>query len=374
MAITDALYGYGERADGRRAASLAIAGALRAICVLDRAVDGHPLQRAWARAEQEFALATAARETGREADPAAILSARLGAIRLPRGHIQLGDLDATARRWAAVAQRKGPEELRRLVRTLAPDRGAPDLAGLAERTLAALGTCTVSSWSLSTDPATGRPTIETASVAAGAIDAGDVALALPFALRRIGLTRSLLPAVTGRNRALASEGDPLANLARWARTLAMQADEGGARLRLLERYVGLVERRLAQVRRPAALRRLVEVGLESWAIWAAGLARRTGVEVSSAWRTLEQAAEMGLVVAVPGQRRSRGDGTLYAAPPWLRLAGLIAAPRGRPPASAPRRVAVPDSGDAMAEADAAVLATDELLARLARPTLHNHTF
>jgi len=95
-----------------------------------------------------------------------------------------------------------------------------------------------------------------------------------------------------------------------------------ARLRELSVYAGQVERQLAEVRRPAALRGLVAVALGNWFLWAAKLACDTKVDISSAWRTLEQAADLGLVVAVPGQKRSRGDGTLYAAPPWLRMAGL----------------------------------------------------
>jgi len=74
------------------------------------------------RAEREFALAAAAREIGFEADAQSIIAARLGAVTLPRGHVQLGDLDDCARRWAPIAQRKGPAELRALVAKWAPVR------------------------------------------------------------------------------------------------------------------------------------------------------------------------------------------------------------------------------------------------------------
>ena len=134
-------------------------------------------------------------------------------------------------------------------------------------------------------------------------------------------------------------------------------------MRELSGYAGLVERKLAEVRRPAALRRLMAVALGNWSVWAAKLARETKVDISSAWRTLEQAADLGLVVEVPGQKRSRGDGTLYAAPPWLRMGGLMSVRRGRPVMT----VADDDVGVglavAIAEFDAAMATADRLNAR-----------
>jgi hypothetical protein len=164
-----------------------------------------------------------------------------------------------------------------------------------------------------------------------AVDAGDLALALPFALQRIGMTTTLLPGLVGRPRVFAREDVlPLAALTSWTVALELQAGEGAARLRELSVYAGQVERQLAEVRRPAALRRLVAVALGSWSVWAAKLARDTKVNIFSAWRTLEQAADLGLMVKVPAQKCSRGDGTLYAAPPLLLTAGLISVRRGRP--------------------------------------------
>jgi hypothetical protein len=135
-------------------------------------------------------------------------------------------------------------------------------------------------------------------------------------------------------------------------------------LRELETYARMVERQLAGVRRPAALRRLVAVALGPWSVWAARLARVTKVDISSAWRTLEHAADLGLVVEVPGQKRSRGDATLYAAPPWLRIAGLMAVRRGRPAraVSGADRLAAGDGlAAAMAEVDALLARFDETL-------------
>lgn len=362
MDVSGSLFGFGERGEERQGAFAALGRAMAAITRLDAEVCHLPLRSAWLRVEREISLAAAARETGFEADPQSIIAARLGALTLPRGHVQLGDLGDRARRWAPMGQRKGPPELRALVAKLAPVRGDQDLVGLAERVARTLGDCSQSSWEVDDDPLTGAPVLRNVPAASGAVDAGDLALALPFVLRRTGMTTTVLPGLVGRPRVFAREEvTPLAALTSWAEALERQAGEGGARLRDLQVYAGLVERQLAAVRRPAALRRLVAVALGSWSVWAAMLARATGVEISSAWRTLEQAVEMGLVVEVPGQKRSRGDGTLYAAPPWLRMAGLISVRRGRPATTVVNDADGLALGDAIAELEAAMAAADRLL-------------
>jgi hypothetical protein len=270
MDVSGSLYGFGERGEERQIAFAALTKAVAAIARLDAEISHHPLQNPWLRVEREVAFAAAARETGFEADPQSIIAARLGALSLPRGHVQLGDLDDRARRWAPIAQRKGLAELRALVVKLAPVRGDRDLVALAERVALALGDCAQSSWEFDEDPLTWGPTMRNVPADAGAVDAGDLALALPFALRRIGVTRMLLPGLIGRPRVFAREEvTPLAALTSWAAALERQAGEGAARLRELQVYAGQVERKLADVRRPAALRRFVAVTLGSWSVWAA---------------------------------------------------------------------------------------------------------
>ena len=382
--MADQLYGYGQAAAPRQTASAALVEAVQAISALDQRLQGHPLGRAWARAERELAVAAAAGEANPgSADIALILAARWGVNPLPAGHVALSDLEARARAWEMVRQRKGAAALRRLVRTLVPARGTRDLVGLADATTAVLATLATSSWAVTQ----GGQGPRTLTIAPGsAVDRGDVALAVPYALRRLGLTRTLLPSLSGRVRTLrvgvaaqSTDADgaaepPLDALTRWATTLAQQARAGTARLHRLERYVRHVEEQLILVRRPQALRRLVGVGLSSWGLWAAQLARVTDVELSSAWRTLGQAAELGLVAAVRrdvgGTARSRGDATVYAIPPWLHLAGLIAAPRGRPAAAMPGgQGSFAATAAAMEEAAAAIAAVDALLARSVPQTL-----
>lgn len=363
--MTEAFYGQGERGDARRDTTLALVTALQAIGTLDSRLQQHPILTSWGRLEHEIAGAQAAAESGRaNADIQSILCARLGVMVLPRGHVALGDLDTRARRWSAVRRREGDAALRGLVAGLAPPRGSHDLVALAANIAATLGRVSSSSWRVM-DGQGGRA-LEL--VSGHGPDLADLMLAVPYALRRAGLTRQLLPAVSGRVRVFASEDlPPLVQLTRWAQTLAAQAGEGAARLRLLERYLAAAEAQLMLVRRPAALRRLVAVGLDSWSVWAAQLARATKVDISSAWRTLEQAAELGLIQRVPGQVPSRGNGTLYAIPPWLRVAGLIGAPRGRPAAPPSGQVGGITPGpaglaSALDDVDAAIAAADRLLA------------
>lgn len=367
MDATAALYGYGETGEARRDAVTAVTLALKAVITLDTSLTFNAVLPFWTRLEREVAGAQAARESGAvDADFQSILCARMSVLMLPRGHVALGDLDARARRWARVQRRDGEPALRALVASLAPRRRSLDLVALAGDIASALAR--VSSSTFTVAAGQGGPALEV--IAGSAADLADVMLAVPFALRRAGLARHLLPAVSGRVRVFATDDlAPLDQVTRWSHTLAAQAGEGAARLRLLERYIASAEAQLMLVRRPAALRRLVAVGLGSWSVWAAQLARETKVDISSAWRTLEQAAELGLVQRVPGQTASRGNGTLYAPPPWLQLAGLLSAPRGRPAGVAPASLAGSrQSGPgglagAMDELDAAMIEADRLLSR-----------
>lgn len=360
MDLASALYGFSAVADARAQAMQAALRVVRSLSVLDTEVQPSPARPAWLRVQAEAGLAAAAREAGGEASLEDILAARMGARSLPRGHVAMTDLNARAGAWRHVSQRKGSPHLRALVTRLVPERGVPDPVLLASRVAAALADCARPDWSWD-----GEKTLTINAGMPDAVDAGDLALALPYALRRAGHVRRLLPGLTGQPRLLARHGDPLKLLVAWLGSIERQASEASARLRMLERHLISVEARLADVRRPAALRRCVAISLSSWGVWAAQLARVTGVEVSSAWRTLGQAAELGLVAPVPADRRSRGDGTLYAAPPWLRMAGLIGGTRGRPTA-VPRTLALEGNdglAGAVAEMDDVIAAMDDLLAR-----------
>ena len=355
MKIDERLFGQGDAADTRKRAINAVLVAMSAIVALDTKVTGHPLQRVWAHGERQYALADAAREAGQEIDVEGIFRARLGAGSLTVGDVNLADLDQRARRWQQVAQRRGPAALRQLVAELTPARRQPDLIGLAVRLEAAVPRCAQSAFDIER-PGDGLPTVTIASAAADALDIGDLIHAVPYALRRMAAVRGLLPGLSGRVRGLAT--DRADRLETWANSLAEQAARGQAHLRMLERFAGEIDSQSGALRRPAGVRRLVGVALGSWGVWASQLARQMNVDVSTAWRALGQAEELGLVQVVPGQRRSRGNGTVHAAAPWLRHAGLIANPRGRPRSL--RSGPVPDLGSILDEVDRAIAAVDAL--------------
>lgn len=358
MDLATALLGSGERGETRHVALGALLRAQQRIATLDAEMVDHAMVAPWRRAETLVGVAAALHETGRIAEVRSILRARAGVDPLPDEHVAMGDIDARAKRWAAVARRHGAPELRTLVGAIAGARRGGDWLGLAMRSNAALARCSSGSWEASVFE---TPTaLSVVSAAPGSVDAGDLALALPYALRRAGLTRSLIPSLTGLPRLLGSEADPLERLRLWAEGLAAQADAARGRARTLERYGALVEARLMSVRRPAALRRLVAVALSRWTIWPAQLARLTRVDLSTAWRAVGQAAELGLVEAVPTTRRSRGDATTYAAPPWLQLAGLIAVRRGRPASVGAAEGRGAELAAALAEMDAVLAETSHL--------------
>ena len=160
------------------------------------------------------------------------------------------------------------------------------------------------------------PTLTIASAPDDAVDIGDLMHAVPYALRRMTAVRGHLPGLSGRVRVLATERDD--RLETWANSLAEQAVRGEAHLKLLERFAAQVDRQLGSSRRSGSVRRLVGVALGSWGVWASQLAQQLNVDGSTAWRALGQAEELGLVQVVPGQNRSRGDGRIHAAAPWLR--------------------------------------------------------
>jgi hypothetical protein len=357
-----ALAGYGPDAETRLDRIRAIMRVGQALTRLDVEVAQSPARLPWQRIQIQAGLAAAAMEAGGSASLEHILTARIGAQSLPRHHVAMSDLNARAQIWRLVAQRKGAAHLRKLVTRLVPDRGNADLCALVGHVADALGDCAGPSWHWDWDT---KIVLDPGPL--DQPDVGDLAMALPYALRRAGLVTQLMPGLTSRPRLLVRQGHPLEVMGLWLTALEKQVAEGATRLHQLERHLADVEAKLSDVRRPAALRRLVAVSLTSWGVWAAQLARATGVEVSSAWRTLEQGAEMGLVVPVSTGRRSRGDAQLYAAPPWMRMAGLITGQRGRPAARSKGQDARGGSlTSAIADLNDAIESTDRLLARSAQ--------
>ena len=89
-----------------------------------------------------------------------------------------------------------------------------------------------------------------ASAAADALDIGDLIHAVPYALRRMAVVRSLLPDLSGRVRGLATDRPD--RLETWAISLAKQAARGQAHLLMLERFALEADRQLARCAGPPA--------------------------------------------------------------------------------------------------------------------------
>lgn len=343
-------------AAARAAAHGALDRATRAIVRLDAAVERHPLAAVWRRHEAVVGLTQALREAG---EGVALADAVRVLVTGGTAHDAAwrGAFEARAARWSGFRDRAAGDALRRIVRGLAPAdrRGRGGLVDLADASIAALARCSAPHVDLDVDRAAETAVVRTS--AADAPDAGDVALATPVALRRLGVCRTHLPAVTGRPRVLAIDASAVERLRRWADGLEQQATEGLARLQHLDRYMARVTDTLSRVRRPRALKRAVELTLWHGRVWAAELARLTGVDIANAWRCLTQAEELGLLVTIPAPR-GRGGGRLMTAPPLARAArmvvDMVASPRQRILSSAS-----PD----LSEFDLALAEIDRLLAR-----------
>jgi hypothetical protein len=329
MVFHAALFGNGLSADSRYEATVSLMTLVQALVALDTKGKASTVRAAWLRVEEQAALATAARATGHDAGLDIILSALMGSARLPTGHASLAMLRERGAAWRAVAQRKGSPVLRGLVTRMMPGRRTGDLLALATNVDSLARECVSTQRAWEAGEGQGSR-LSGAELEPLRFDAGDVALATPFALRRGGLISFPLPSITGRPSLLVRERDPLDRLKAWLGSV--QADTEAARLRLeaLELHYRRAEAALLQVRRPALLRRLVALSFQRWSLWAARTADLLEVDVSTAWRALGQAADLGLIVPVPTLQRSRGNAQLFTAPPWLILARMVPRARGRP--------------------------------------------
>lgn len=336
--VSGALYGEGASGELRRAAALQERRTLAILAQLDGLAADQPLHRAWLRLEHRAGLVNAARMTGHELDLQTLLAFEMGGRQATTLLSVPATLHERDRRWWQAAQRKGPTELRLLVARLAPARRGTLLVDLADAIRRASGD--VRAFAARPRTERGGPGADTSEA-----DLGDLAMALPFALRRMGLSRVVVPSLSSGAGLLRRRPDDedetgaawrerlLMTYAQWLRSLERDAGQAASRLRLLDEQAAAGMRRIAGLRRPAAMQRLLAMSLARPCLWATRLARATNTDVSSAWRLLVQAEELALVVRVPLARRSRGDGVLFASPVYLKLAGLVSVKPtpGRPP-------------------------------------------
>lgn len=353
--VADALLGLEvETAQRRRRALNLLATASSSVARLDGFSAATPITRLWRRLEHRVGVAQATGFAGEGAG----LQEGVHAWILPDSSHDAGLMARFAereQRW-----RMGPRR-----RWGAQVPAGAGLVAVVEWAAMATPYCRRYEPGLKIDAASATAVVDS-QFDADEPDVGDLALATTIALRRAGLTTVRIGSLVGDPRAFATDQPWLDRIGQWATALVEQATSARGRFDALARFAELVQQRLAAHRRPVAVRRAVEVALWDGSIWASRLARRTGVTISSAWRSIEQAEALGLLVPIAGSRRSRGDAQLYVAPPIHQLSrtAAVVAPRSGQAPLADGRSAL---GSAVVEADAAIAELDRILARRVPP-------
>lgn len=308
--LLTSLTGYEtETARGRLAALAANEQAVASVSRLDQAVSGHPYASLWRAFSEIFALADLGQQIDEPSDANRIFSAILGAetsvLEPPVGRQTL----AARSRWRAMEWRKGHHALKTTVESLcAPaQEKQPALLHLISRLY---------------------------QLERMRHDRCDLVMAVPYALRRLKLTQTVLPSLSGSVRALASrEYAATAMIERFCQRLAGQAEAGLRLLDDISRAVAESQRKVesAKTQRKDALRRLAWEALWPRPLSPAGLARRWGQQVSTTSRLLKAGEEIGIVQPIVDRSAmKRPIYQRFAGPLVIQLAGLEAAPRGRP--------------------------------------------
>lgn len=152
-------------------------------------------------------------------------------------------------------------------------------------------------------------------------------LALPIALRRMGITASALPClvVGDAGQRLVSDLRP-ALLKRLLKQLTRSADHGLGVLDRLERYVQRGAVALSLERRPGKLADLARLSLAHPLLAGRNVAAQLGLTISGAGKLLERAADLEMLVEVSGRTTWRA----YVSADLAVTLGLVAPVRGRP--------------------------------------------
>lgn len=340
--LLTALTGYETETSQLRLAMLgAHEQAMIAVARLDQAVFSHPFAPLWRAYSEVQALAELGHQIDEPADARRIFSAMIGGeTRVLEPAIGRATLEAR-NRWRAMEWRKSHDALKLTLETLCSverEKG-PALLLLIDRLH---------------------------QMERQRHDRCDLIMAVPYALRRLKITQSILPGLVGSVRALASrEYSSAAMIERFCQRLVGQAEQS---LRLLEdisRGVAQSQRKVedAKTQRKDALRRLAWEALWPRPLSPAGLARRWKQQVSTTSRLLKAGEEIGIVQPIVDRSAmKRPIYQRYAGPLIIQMAGLEPVSRGRP-ALAPHPATLDATFDEVAFDDA-LAAVDRMLARL----------
>lgn len=155
-------------------------------------------------------------------------------------------------------------------------------------------------------------------------------LAFPVILRRMGLTERRLPClVAGDPGQRFAQGPRPALLKRLLKQLRRSAEDGLARLERLEDAARRSAAAIADQHRPGQLAALGRLALTRPCLAARSVAPLLDLTISGAGKLLTRATRLGLLVEISGRETWRS----YVTPDVGMALGLIAPPRGRPPAS-----------------------------------------
>lgn len=315
--------------------------AATAMARLDQAVFGHPYAPLWRAYSEVLALAELGQQIDEPSDAKRIFSAMIGSgNQVLEPAIGRATLEAR-NRWRAMEWRKGHEALKLTLESLSPAERNPG-------------------------PALLMLISRLHHMERQRHDRCDLIMAVPYALRRLKLTQTVLPGLVGSVRVLASrEYSNAAMIERFCQRLAGQAEQG---LRLLEeigRAVAESQRKVegAKTQRKDALRRLAWEALWPRPLSPAGLAKRWKQQVSTTSRLLKAGEDIGIVhPIVDRSAMKRPIYQRYAGSLPIQMAGLEAIPRGRP-ALAPHPATLDAAFDDAAFTDA-LAEVDRMLERL----------
>ncbi|KHL24210.1 hypothetical protein PK98_14540 [Croceibacterium mercuriale] len=180
---------------------------------------------------------------------------------------------------------------------------------------------------------------------------------MPRLLQALGLSEAVLPSLVIIDPAWRHRPRKVAaSVRRSLRRLTRAALRARKRLARIEAGATHAARVLDGEPRAGALRPLIDLVGRHGIVTPRGIAREYGLSISGAGKLLARAARLGLVVEVSG----RASWRTYLSPHLAIEFGYVEAPRGRPPALAPRPLPLTPTLQAF---DDELAAIDAMLAR-----------
>lgn len=350
----------GETSSEKTAALLALLRAVKAIASLDTRAGRSPALDLWQDAERLCAAAQALARQDPRLDAALLFRDQLGAFHSHGPRFARSLVSACVERWRAVLERE-QHPLRALVGRLSAQREHATLADLCDAIEVALADLT-GVWALRIDKLRQMRSTDRADLGCVAYDQADVGMAVPYALRRMQITRHLLPSLAGPIQHLdMADRAPLARLTYWLDGLAAQTVAAEQRLARIEQQLAAGAAAVEAMAKPEPYRLIHRVACQLRSFTASDVHLFEG-RTAATMRQLLASAESAGIVAHYQTRGSRGMAVAYTLPVWLDYAQMLPKRRAplRPRATKPIRLPDELQGAALA-VDAECAAVDRLL-------------